>query len=125
MSKGKLIEIIRGVPIAEYQSYAEYVEAVAEKLTSEGVIVPPCKVGQTVYMPWKWNGVKAIAYLTVTHIFFDRSKSYVKTDFNTDDEDYWSAYNCGEFDFSDFGKTVFLTREEAERVLKGADNEQK
>jgi hypothetical protein len=28
-----------------------------------------------------------------------------------------------EFDFSDFGKTVFLTREEAEQKLKGgADN---
>lgn len=38
--KQKIIETIRAVPIAEYQSYAEYVEAVAEKIVFE-VAFPP------------------------------------------------------------------------------------
>jgi DNA-binding ferritin-like protein len=38
--KERIIEAIRAVPIAEYQSYAEYVEAVAERLIASGVSVP-------------------------------------------------------------------------------------
>lgn len=33
--KERIIEAIRAVPIAEYQSYAEYVEALAEELQRE------------------------------------------------------------------------------------------
>ena len=39
------------------------------------------------------------------------------TDFDTDDEDYYEAYSCGDFKLKDFGKTVFLTRKEAEKAL--------
>ena len=82
-------------------------------------IVPPCKVGQTVYMPWEWNGSKAVAILEVTRIVddFTECSPYVNTNFFSDDEDYWVAYNCGRFEFKDFGKTVFLTKEEAEKAL--------
>lgn len=84
------------------------------------IIVPPCKEGQTVYMPWEWGGTKGVAILTINRIVVDfTSRSIVNTDFFSDDEEYWLAYNCGRFDFKDFGKTVFLTKEEAEKALKG------
>ena len=84
-------------------------------------IMPPCKVGDLIYMPWEWNGQKGVACLKVTHLtnILDFGWS-CGTDFNTDDDDYAEKYNEGRFIVEDFGKTVFLTREEAEQALKGA-----
>lgn len=79
----------------------------------------PCNVGDTVYMPWEWNGTNGIASLEVTHIVIDGLHAYIKTNFHTDDEDYYNAYGCGRFAFDDFGKIVFHTIEEAEKAQKG------
>ncbi len=86
---------------------------------SELTVKLPCKVGETIYLPWEFGGVKSIACLTVTHIIFDREHNYVKTDFHTDDEAYYDKYKCGRYEFDDFGKIVFLTKEEAEAKMKG------
>ena len=89
-------------------------------IDSSRVIVPPCKVGDKIYMPWEWYGAIGIAILTIERIVVDFTRhSYVNTDFFSDDEEYWVACNCGRFEFDDFGKIVFLTREEAEAALKG------
>ena len=70
-------------------------------------------------MPWEWNGQKGIAYLTVTVLRCISGFGWsFGTDFDTDDEDYYEAYNCGSFKPKDIGKIVFLTQEEAERALK-------
>lgn len=90
----------------------------ADYLLANGVIVPPCKVGDDVYIPWHYNGISGIAYFKVTHIIMDCKKSYVKTDFVTDDEGFWDLCNGGKFNFDDFGKTIFLTKKEAEKALK-------
>ncbi len=84
----------------------------------------PCKVGDTVYMPWKWNDRNGIGVLTVTHIIRDSLKKYIKTDFYTDDEDYYNAYNCGNFGFDEVGVIVFTHIKEAEHALKELNNEQ-
>lgn len=95
----------------------------ADYLLANGVIVPPCKVGDDVYIPWHYNGTRGIAYFEVTHIIMDCKESYVKTDFATDDEGFWDLCNGGKFYFDDFGKTIFLTKKEAEKALKeGADD---
>lgn len=92
-------------------------EKEADYLLKNGVIVPPCKPGDTVYMPWEWNGTKGVAILTVTHIITNDSHSYIKAPLYSDDEDYSCKYGYGRFEFDDFGKTVFLTPEEAEKAL--------
>lgn len=103
--------------------YEDAIQDNADYLIENGVIVPPCKVGDTVYIPWRCNGASGIAYFEVTHIIFDRHKSYVVTDFETDDEGFWELYNGGKFEFADFGKIVFCSIEEAHKKLKGgADN---
>ena len=89
----------------------------ADGLLSNGVIAPPCKVGDSVYMPWEWNGTKGVAILTVTHIITDYLHSYIKAPLYSDDEEYSHTYGNGRFSFDDFGKTVFLTPEEAEKAL--------
>lgn len=92
---------------------------IADHLLSNGVIVPPCKVGDTVYLPWKWKDASGIAVLTVERISITESGQSIRTDFWSDDEGYWLAYNCGVYKFDDIGKTVFFTKEEAEKALKG------
>ena len=90
-------------------------EILADYLLANGVIVPPCKVGDTVYeiqptrkrvqayeiTTIKYNG----HYWWFTWILKDRKGIYGNVD---------------GFSSHQIGKTVFLTREEAERALKSA-----
>ena len=67
----------------------------ADYLLKNGVIVPPCKVGDKVYCIRTWpSGRKTI------HPFGAPDWDWIMEHLN------------------DFGKTVFLTREEAEKRLK-------
>ena len=119
--RDRLIELIWEIPFMS-ENNEPFMRGVAgeiaDHLLANGVIVLPCKVGQTVYMPWEWNDAKGIACLKVTTMSnilgFDWSCG---TDFDTDDEGYADKYNCGRFKFDDIGKTVFLTKEEAETAL--------
>lgn len=77
----------------------------------------PCKTGGTIFMPWRWNGENGIAQITVLQIVLAEDKSYVETDLESDDYDYFAYYNGGRFWFDDFGIMVFPTREEAEKAL--------
>ena len=74
----------------------------ADYLLANGVIVLPCKVGDTVYHVFPKKGIQTN---TVRQI---RIGSCGKNIF-----DFY-----GLFEPSDFGKTVFLTLEEAEKALK-------
>ena len=81
----------------------ENTDKIADHLIENGVIVPPCKVGDNLYyIPFgstitKWE-IRSI-------------------EINQND----IVFHCGRIFFlkSDVGKTVFLTREEAEKALKG------
>ena len=100
-------------------------ESVAEYLISEGVIVLPCKVGDTVYRPIITSkGEPAIWEIIVTTISINIDKNGVSS--NSYVIGHLKRTHCGESaDFHEFGKTVFLTREEAEQALKGANDEQR
>lgn len=85
-------------------------ELTVDHLLANGVIVPPCKVGDRVYSInigdektlkiWiEPNGDK------ITQIKINRGGYHFKC---------WWGY----FHLSDIGKTVFLTKEEAEQALK-------
>lgn len=100
----------------------ETVKQISEHLFENGVIALPCKMGDLLYMPWEWKGQKGIACLTVTVLRCITGFGWsFGTDFDTDDEDYYEAYSCGDFKLKDFGKTVFLTREEAEEALERSE----
>lgn len=93
------------------------VEQIADYLIEHGVIVPPCKAGDTIYLPWEWKDTSGVAILTVERVSITEAVCSIWTDLRSDDEDYWFVYDCGVFKFDDIGKTVFLTREEAEKAL--------
>lgn len=86
------------------------VRTLAEYLLANGVIVPPCKVGDTLYDIYG-NGNFSERKVTEINVRLDkRNKPWLII--------------CGYFfAFEDFGKNVFLTREEAERALKGGAQE--
>lgn len=96
---------------------------IANHLLANGVIVPPCKVGDTVFMPWEYKGVSGVAILTVTHVIIDHIHSYIRTDLQSDSEEYIQKYNYGRFDFKQFGKDIFTSQKEAEQALENRSEE--
>jgi hypothetical protein len=92
-------------------------EAIADNLLIEGgIIVPPVKVGQTVYKVVNDKRVKKPYECKVVGIWY-------ADDENANDV-HLVRYVNGIFDcsfsvqFKEFGKTVFLTTEEAEAKMK-------
>ena len=85
-------------------------EAVADYLLDNGVIVPPCKVGDTVYVISRYyTGTWEIYSCTVECITKYKSNSFINAVFSRD-------INFG-LNIVEFGKTVFLTPEETEKAL--------
>ena len=90
---------------------------IADYLLANGVIVPPCKVGDTVY--FDAVGYHDSAEIDGIHIDAQgMSFTWVQYDVGVDITELWDE---GDFDIEDIGKTVFLTKEEAERALKESE----
>ena len=93
-----------------------WAEEEADYLIQHGVIVPPCKQRDTIYDISEFiDGVPAPE---MYEIYVDcislESDETGKTIFCIDGLEYY---------YEDFGKTVFLTREEAEKALKERETE--
>lgn len=86
-------------------------DRLADHLIANGVILPPCKVGDTVYFIPKY--ITDWIHDDVEYIKITKDGFVIKTV-----ADWY-------FDEEDFGKTVFLTKEQAEQKLKEmrADND--
>lgn len=86
----------------------EFQQQGLEALTKmdEGLVVLPCKVGDGL---WTFcsHPVEQVYSFTVTHISTLNGRTMLNTS------------RCGVIDARDVGKTVFLTREEAEKALEG------
>ena len=95
----------------------------ADYLLEHGVTVTPCKVGDTVYIPWHWNNKNGIAFAEVEEIkIYDINNHYMfLIDLQSDDEKFNQSFGGWKIGKS-IGETVFLTREEAERALKEREN---
>ena len=93
----------------------EAVDRLADYLIENGVVVPPVKVGQTIYVLWSVGrkGI-GIAEFEVRSINLDTPEDmeivYRSKKLN--------ATMCRYANASDIGKTIFLSREEAERALE-------
>lgn len=76
------------------------------------------KVGDTIYMPWIWDGTSGIAGIIVREIQIvsDGVKHYI-TSFTTDDLAFAAHYKFGKFEEYYFGNMVFTTPEAAEARL--------
>jgi hypothetical protein len=115
--RDRLIELISQV---QYMGGLEV--KLAEYLLKNGVIVPPCKVGDIVYAPhWHWGTyIKGdIMPYQITNIVITQNKKGIWTkkyramEIQNGKTIDWQL----NFEFDEIGDTVFLTREEAERAL--------
>lgn len=87
-------------------------EIMADFLLENGVIVPPVQVGATVYCTDSYRHlIKPLEILG-----FDCTKRICK--YYCSGGDYTPAW----FNPAEIGKTVFLTREEAEKALKESED---
>ena len=84
---------------------SDLIEKQADHLLANGVIVPPCKVGDKVYF---------IGHVSDSIPDFIYGDTITKIGVIT----RGIIYEKG-IDFADIGKTVFLSRKEAEQALKG------
>lgn len=117
--RGKLVEIIGNISIGgipfKANFYKPTIEKIADQLLENGVIVPPVKVGDTVYeiqqdrtlQKWYVYGI----------IKYDGQEWVAKAKNN---KNKWN-YIDKTFAFRLFGKTVFLTKKLAEKALKGGN----
>lgn len=119
--RDRLIELLRdtfnytkGVCI----DFDEAVEINADHLLENGVIVPPCKVGDTVYVPWRWAFQQGVATVKVEEIkFYDSQMHYMfLIDMESDNECFNQSFGGWKTEQS-IGRTVFLSKEEAEKAL--------
>ena len=92
-------------------------DELADYLLAHGVIVPPCKVGDTVYYikggyykDPKYCEVSRPCRVVEVSLKLQRNGEHVMRGFITD--------NGTRYNFDSIGKTVFLAREEAEKALE-------
>lgn len=87
----------------------------ADHLLANGVVVPPCKVGDTLYVISQMKDKRVLPFINeyeATYIQVGKRKCKVYHEV----DGYIKIFLQ-----DDFGKTVFLTREEAEQALKGGE----
>ena len=104
----RLIELIIDKLITQAFDNGEYIETevnvdeIADYLLENRVVVLQCEIGDTVYQT---DGIR-IYELEVFDVSIHRNKPYYETE-------------SIDFDDDAIGETVFLTRKEAEKALKG------
>lgn len=84
---------------------------VVDALLANGIIVPPCNVGDKVFaVLWSHSLAKKVVKPYIVDELFYSTKRGIRP---------WVVICFGgqRFDNIDFGKTVFLTKEEAEKAL--------
>ena len=75
---------------------------IADHLLANGVIVPPCKVGDVLYDTYDCENIREIKVTEINIRLDKRNKP-------------WIILGGYYYAFSDLGDTLFLTREEAEK----------
>lgn len=96
-----------------------------DHLLDNGVVVPPCKVGDVVYALWEtptlYTETKYVLYSAeVKEVSQCKRNNRLVLIYKLEPTSFRGRIR--EFFDYDFGKTVFTSREEAEAKLKGGEN---
>lgn len=96
-------------------------DVIADRLLAEGVIVPPCKVGDVV---WVLNRSRGAIYGNKVVCIKVRGESPNKNTIRVEHHNKMAEASYRKYTWSQFGKQVFLSKEEAEKTLaEGNENE--
>lgn len=118
--KDKLIELLKDT-LHEWECDVQFetISEIAEHLIENSVVVPPCKVGDTVYYTEDigiQTSLEIVEYIVeniTIGIKPSRCILYCKTKKRGFKDRFFN---------NSFGKTIFFTREEAEQALKEGVN---
>lgn len=114
--RDRLIELIIEAKKTDPET-GSFNDYLADYLLEHGVTVPPCKVGDTVWLIENvFNGEKVTQ--VIAHRMIDGIGGNQLNQIWLVSKDPYEL----RFHPSDFGKTAFLTREEAEQALKEREN---
>lgn len=107
----------------EITNFDDIMEMIADYLLANNVVVLPCNVGDTVYAFSGDFGV-ILPYLvgSLNIGYMGKSGTYWNYEANCHDPETDELLDEIDFEIDDIGKTVFLSREEAENVLKERNN---
>ena len=124
--RDRLIELITNLANSEepmVEGLEFWADAIADYLIEKGVIVPPCKVWQTVYV-LTHDSPTGIEKSMVKRMLLQELQdgTTIKIIVPCVFDDWGNAVR--EFYPNDFGKTIFLTREQAEKALAEVTNAQ-
>ena len=116
--KQKITEILKAYTKKHNISASSVIlEEYAEELVKQGVIVPPCKVGDMVYVvenPYTFLPLSKVLEGEVTSIHQREHGLYLRVIFDTK-----KINGCVDYNLEwKLNKTVFLTKEEAEEKLR-------
>ena len=108
----RLVELIKKVPYgvsvgAKFEQH--FCEKMADHLIANNVVVLPCKVGQVLWFPSEYYNKPYSIFITKAEIYEEETIMY--------------SEGGSEWYEEDIGKTVFLSRAEAENVLNERKNE--
>ena len=114
----RLVDVLKKAPLCNKAFDLQYsdgtIEKVADYILADGWIRPPVKVGQTVYQTQPTRN-RVQEYEVTAHKF--NGSCYFFSWVLKDKKGFYE--NVEGFSEFQIGATVFLTREEAEKVLKG------
>ena len=86
----------------------------ADKLNEAGVIIPPCKIGDTV---WVVNLTSRKIFENKAHGMYIAGSNKYENNVRVEYTNQYGEKSYRKFTWAQFGKTVFLRREEAEAKL--------
>ena len=113
----RLVELIQASVNGCARNWAE---TIADYLLANGVVVPPCKAGDTVWAIYDKKIYEAIAeqVTVVSHISGNKIIK-IKAEFDIEDWFYNDGRKTKYGIYGYYQEDVFLTKEEAEQALKG------
>ena len=121
--RDRLIELMRNAPKTDtvygdikLTEPVQTIQTIADHLLAEGVIVPPCKVGDITYifdyevnnhLETKFRGIIPSVVEAITIV----------------DDGLWIENEHAKYHISSVGDLIFLTREEAEKALERSEGD--
>ena len=91
-----------------------WADLIADRLLSEGVIVPPCKVGDVV---WVLNQSRDAIYGNKVVCIKIRGESPNKNTIRVEHHNRVAEASYRKYTWSQIGKQVFLSKEDAQKAL--------
>lgn len=113
--KDRLTKIVKESLIKNIMYTNNLAENITDDLLANGVIVPPCKVGQTVYItlhPYTFLLLKKVVEGEVVSIHKHEFGLFIRVLFDTK-----KINGCVDYEKWTWGERLFFTREDAEKAL--------